>query len=184
MLGAMFTWWFLSTTGVPFIPALILGVCRGVGAGCPHRRLFLRTVGWGRSRCLVMSTGLGLVIQTSTLLIGGSDLKRYAFPLQGHALGGPHQPLHGAADDHRPGLSACIVFYLLLQRTKLGPIDFARSAQDHDAATLQGINRANIRTILRCWLGTGVAAMCGALADPLFGVEPFMGQSSPCCSLS
>jgi branched-chain amino acid transport system permease protein len=173
MLGAMFTWWALMTTGLPFIPSLLIGIAIVSVIGVLIERVFLRPLGGDVLAGLVMSIGLGLVIQTSTALLGGSDLKRYSFPLQGTLSIGPTNLSMERLMITVLGIGGSVVFYLLLQRTKLGRAIRA-VAQDHDAATLQGINPSTIRTIAMV-LGTAIAAMGGALSGSMFGVEPFMG---------
>ncbi len=126
--------------------------------------------------CLIVSIGLSLVFQTTTLIVGGSDTKHYAFPLQGTLYFDGVRLSVDRLLITVLGLLGTALFYLVLQKTNLGRAIRA-VAQDREAATLQAINPGLITTVTMA-LGTALAAMGGALTASIFGVGPFIGTDA------
>jgi branched-chain amino acid transport system permease protein len=67
-----------------------------------------------------------------------------------------------------------ICFHLLINRTRLG-IAMRATFQDRNAAALMGVNVSLIYTLTFA-LGSGLAAIAGALLGPIFLVNPTMGD--------
>lgn len=175
MLGAMLTWWVLTSSGLGFLPSLVIAVLLVTLLGIVIERVLLRAMGHDVLAALVLSMGLGLVLQTSTLLIAGGGVKRYAFPIQGTiTFAGTNLSMERLSITVL-GLLSVGLFYGLLQKTKLGKAIRA-VAQDEEAATLQSINPAVIRMVAM-GLGTALAALGGALSASVFGVDPYVGSS-------
>lgn len=173
MLGAMFTWWVLNSTGIGFVPSLLIGVAIVTVLGILIERFLLRPLGEEILPALIVSMGIGQVLVTSTLLIARSDTKHYTFPVKGMVtILGTNLSMERLAITVL-GLGSVGLFYLLLQKTKLGR-SIRAVAQDQAAATLMSINPSNIRMIAMA-LGTALAAVGGALSASIYGVEPFMG---------
>jgi branched-chain amino acid transport system permease protein len=175
MLGAMLTWWVLTSSGLGFVASLLIAVVLVTLLGILIERVLLRPMGHDVLAALVLSLGLGLVLQTSTLLIAGGGVKRYAFPIQGTiTVAGTNLSMERLSITLL-GLLSVGLFYGLLQRTKLGKAIRA-VAQDEEAATLQSINPAMIRMVAM-GLGTALAAVGGALSASVFGVDPYVGST-------
>ncbi|HYG84993.1 MAG TPA: branched-chain amino acid ABC transporter permease [Azospirillum sp.] len=66
------------------------------------------------------------------------------------------------------------VFYLLINRTKLG-VAMRATFQDPDTAALMGVNNGLMYTLTFA-IGSGLAAIAGALLGPIFVVTPTMGD--------
>ncbi len=175
MLGAMLTWWVLTSSGLGFVPSLVIAVALVTLLGIVIERVLLRAMGHDVLAALVLSLGLGLVLQTSTLLIAGGGVKRYSFPIQGTiTFAGTNLSMERLSITVL-GLLSVALSYGLLQKTKLGKAIRA-VAQDEEAATLQSINPAMIRMVTM-GLGTALAAVGGALSGSVFGVDPYVGSS-------
>lgn len=173
MLGALFTWAVLSTLDIPFVVAAATSILLVVALGALIERLFFRRLGEDMQRSLIVALGLGLVLQTAVVLSVGADVKHYSFPIEGMFSIGAVGVSVEKATTTLLALASATVFYLILQRTKLGR-SIRAVAQDHQAAMLQGINIGKIRTVTIA-LGSSLAALGGALGGSTFGVEPFMG---------
>lgn len=182
MLGGMFTWWLLSSTGIGFFPAVLGSVVIVVALGLAIERFLLRPMGTDVLACLIMSMGISLVLLTATQLIAGSATKHYEFPLQAIVrLGGASVSLEKLAVAAL-GLISVGVFYWVLQRTRLGRAIRA-VAQDKRTAMLQGVSPALVLSLSMAF-GTGLAAIAGGLYGALFGVEPTMGSGFMMFSLT
>jgi branched-chain amino acid transport system permease protein len=174
MLGAMLTWWVLTAWGLGFVPSLVIAVVLVTLLGIAIERVLLRAMGHDVLAALVLSLGLGLVLQTSTLLLAGGGVKQYGFPVQGTVTFLGTRLSMERLSITLLGLLSVGLFYGLLQKTKLGKAIRA-VAQDEEAATLQSINPATIRMVAM-GLGTALAAIGGALSASVFGVDPYVGS--------
>jgi branched-chain amino acid transport system permease protein len=67
-----------------------------------------------------------------------------------------------------------VVFYMLIERSRIG-LAMRATFQDIDAAKIVGVNVSHIYTLTFA-LGSGLAAIAGALLAPIFLVTPTMGD--------
>lgn len=173
MLGALFTWGLLSTLEINFVAAVAISLLLVVGLSIVIERGFFRPLGDDIQRSLIVALGLGLILQTSVVLLVGPDVKHYEFPFGGMLSTGGINVSAEKLTTTFLALGSAGLFYLVLQRTRLGR-SIRAVAQDQQAAMLQGINPGRIRSVTIA-LGSSLAALGGALGGSSFGVEPFMG---------
>lgn len=173
MLGGLFTWWAMTILGIGFFPALLLSIIVVSVLGILIERFFLRPMGEDVLRSLIVALALSMALQTSTLLIAGGDIKNYKSPFQGMVSLGSMNFSMDKLTVTVLGFAGVAIFYIILQRTKMGR-GIRALAQDKQGAVLQGVN-PGVMTATVMALGTALAAMAGGLAGSMYGVEPFLG---------
>ena len=147
----------------------------GMGRTGSHTRAVR---GGGRRRALTL--GLGLIIQGLINYFGGTEPQSFPFPLSEfkvYSIGGVtiSQLSVGTIGI---GFLACILMYMLIQKTRLG-LAMRATSENLPAAQTLGIPTRRILS-----LSWGLAAFLGVLAglflapalilDPFFMLEPFL----------
>ena len=125
---------------------------------------------------LINSIGVLFILQVLAVKIGGLGLMKHVPP----AFPGVLEIVEGVTLS-KQRLVALIVasiilflIWLFLTRTKLGWA-LRATAQDREAAALQGIN-INRVSMIAMGLGAAAAGVAGALMAPLTRVQPYMGH--------
>jgi branched-chain amino acid transport system permease protein len=138
-----------------------------------ERGLFRRVAGLPFSS-LVISLGLGLILQNVALLIWGPDPLPVAFPVEGTIeLWGAVIPLPRIVVA-AIALVALLLVYVFLTRTAQGRA-LRAVAQDPETSELQGVPRGRMYA-LAFGLGAALAGLAGALLGPLLSVNLGMGD--------
>jgi branched-chain amino acid transport system permease protein len=129
---------------------------------------------------IILTLGLGLILQGLVARLGGTEIQSFPFPLSDtriYRFGGVvvSQLSLGTL---LAGLVASLLFYLLVQKTRLG-LAMRATSENLPAAQTMGIPTRRILA-----LSWGLAAMLGVLAglflapslllDPFFMLEPFL----------
>ncbi len=129
---------------------------------------------------IILTLGLGLILQGLTAYFGGTEIQSFPFPLSDtkiYSFGGViiSQLSLGTL---AAGLLASLFFYLLVQKTRLG-LAMRATSENLPAAQTMGIPTRQILA-----LSWGLAALLGVLAglflapalllDPFFMLEPFL----------
>ena len=129
---------------------------------------------------IILTLGLGLIIQGLVNYFGGTEPHAFPFPLSEfkvYSLGGVtiSQLSVGTIGI---GLLCCILFYVLIQKTRLG---LAMRATSENLPAAQTLGIPTRRILALSW---GLAAFLGVLAglflapalilDPFFMLEPFL----------
>jgi len=175
MLGGFGIWWFYAEHNVNFILSLVLTMALVAGVGVVLEKFFYRRFRGQLLSGMILSVGLIFVIQAS-VATGWGFLDK-AIPTPGIEEG--VVTFLGATISRERlfvilmAVIAMVGLYLLLMRTKYGRMMRA-SAQDADAAALQGIS-INAAGSMAMSVGCGIAAMAGVLAGSVFLVNPYMG---------
>lgn len=166
--GALIAWFINVRLGIPLIPAAILAVLVGAGAGALYDFAFwrrLRNRGTGLVAMLVISIGMALMFRYLFLYQFGGRTRPYGDYAVQKAL--DFGPVSIAAKDIVSIILSVLVLVgvgLLLQRTKIGKA--MRAVSDNkDLAASSGIDVDKV--IVFVWAaGGGLAAFGGVL----FGV--------------
>lgn len=178
MMGAFVGLLLLSWLGVNYwlallLAPLIVGLCGVVIERLALRRLYNLDHLYG----LLFTFGLALVIEGGFSYFHGSSGQPYAPPALlsgGVNLGFMYLPVYrawviGAS------LIVCIGTWLLIEKTKLGA--YLRAATENPTLVQAfGVNVPFLLT-LTYGLGTGLAALAGILAAPIYQVSPLMGSN-------
>ncbi|MCL5046359.1 MAG: branched-chain amino acid ABC transporter permease [Actinobacteria bacterium] len=160
---------------VNYYVGLVLALVIGMGVGALLERLVFRRVRAGdHTTSALVTIGLSIFLANTVRYIWGADPKIIPNPL-------PSQALHLGSVLITPArlfiivISIISIFILqvLIQKTKLGKA-FRATFQNRDAALLAGIDVNKIYTANSA-IGSGLAAMAGALLGVIYTIDPNMG---------
>ena len=129
---------------------------------------------------IILTLGLGLILQGFVLYFGGTEPQSFPFPLSEFKL-------YKLGEIHISQLSlgtlgislmACLLFYLLVQKTRLG---LAMRATSENLQAAQTLGIPTRRVLALSWgLAAGLGVLAGLflapalLLDPFFMLEPFL----------
>ena len=174
MLGAYGVWLGLVIGIGSFWLALPLAVLGVVVIGLLLRVSVLRPI-FDRPplHTLLATYGVGLMLQQAVLFTFGPFSKEIALPVTGQiALGPLRYPAYRVVVIV-VGLVLITAVGVLIQRSTYG-LWIRAVAQDRAMTAALGVPVPRVYTVVFA-LGSGLAAIGGALAAPLFGVSPTMG---------
>src|ERR1700741_3635595 len=176
MLGAFVAYFLLQGVGLGYWWALLLAPIAGGLVGVLMERLLLpRLYGLDHLYGLLLTFGLGLVIQGLFRNSFGSSGLPYAIPSQltgGRNLGFMVLPNYRAWVIVF-SLAICLATWFVIERTKLG--SYLRAATENpELVRAFGINVPRMIT-LTYGFGVGLAALAGVMAAPIYSVNPLMG---------
>jgi branched-chain amino acid transport system permease protein len=176
MAGSYTVWYLYSVSGWPFIVAVLGALVVVMVIGLLMERGLFRPMRDNPLGGLINSIGVLFILQVLAVKIGGLGLMKHVPP----AFPGVLEIVEGVMLS-KQRLVALIVaavllflIWLFLARTKLGWA-LRATAQDREAAALQGININRISMIAMA-MGAGAAGVAGALMAPLTRVQPYMGH--------
>ncbi len=169
--------------GAKFALAAILGLCAGAAIAVvfyfviliPAQRRDATQLGQ-----IILTLGLGLVIQGLVNYYGGTEPHSFPFPLseiRGVKLG-EVRISELSLGTMGIGLLSCFLFYLLVQKTRLG-LAMRATSENLQAAQTLGIPTRRVLALswgfsafLRVWAGLFLAP--ALILDPFFMLEPFL----------
>lgn len=158
-------WWALAIA--PIVTAAIALVC--------ERLVLRRTYSSGHSTQIIVTFGLALMIQEGLAWAFGTRALNVMAPeaLSGFVtLGEFTYPVYRLFV-MAVSVALAVLLWLLIERTRFGAIVRA-SSESREEVMLLGIP-VNVVYTAAFSLGIGIAALAGALAAPLRGVDPLMG---------
>jgi branched-chain amino acid transport system permease protein len=129
---------------------------------------------------IILTLGLGLILQGSVAYFGGTEPQPFSFPLSEFKLYtlGPVSISQLSLGTLGISLLGCMLFYLLVQKTRLG---LAMRATSENLPAAQTLGIPTRRILALSW---GLASSLGVLAglflapalllDPFFMIEPFL----------
>jgi branched-subunit amino acid ABC-type transport system permease component len=153
------------------LPLAVIGV---VAIGLLLRATVLRPI-FDREplHTLLATYGVALILQQAVLAVFGPFNKEIALPVRGAvALGPLRYPAYRVVVIVL-GLVLIAAAWLLIQRSTYG-LWIRAVAQDRAMTAALGVPVGRVYTVVFA-LGSGMAAVGGVLAAPLFGVAPTMG---------
>lgn len=176
MAGAYAVWYLYSKSGWPFFLAVVGGFFVVTLIGLLMERGLFRPMRDNPLGGLINSIGVLFILQVLAVKIGGLGLMKHVPP----AFPGVIEIWDVALSNQRlvaliVAAALLLLIWLFLTRTKLGWA-LRATAQDREAAALQGININKI-SIIAMALAAGAAGVAGGLMAPLTRVEPYMGHS-------
>lgn len=174
MLGAYGVWLGLVIGIGSFWLALPLAVAGVVLIGLLLRLSVLRPI-FDRPplHTLLATYGVGLMLQQAVLAIFGPFSKEIALPVTGLVTVGPLRYPAYRVVVIVIGIVLIAVVGVLIQRSTYG-LWIRAVAQDRAMTAALGVPVPRVYTVVFA-LGSGLAAIGGVLAAPLFGVSPTMG---------
>lgn len=175
-LGGYMAYMFVALLGVNFFAAILLATAIGIAFGallefCVLRRLKTTDI----DSVMIVMIGLWIAMQNSQQLIWGGVGKIIPSPFS-------QQPLIFGPVSVSPlkvfvlitAVVLLIAFHFLINHTRLG-LAMRSTFQDRDVAALMGVNVGTVYMATFA-LGSGLAAVAGALLGPIFLVNPTMGD--------
>lgn len=175
-LGGYMAYMFVALLGVNFFAAILLATAIGIAFGallefCVLRRLKTTDI----DSVMIVMIGLWIAMQNSQQLIWGGVGKIIPSPFS-------QQPLIFGPVSVSPlkvfvlitAVVLLIGFHFLINHTRLG-LAMRSTFQDRDVAALMGVNVGTVYMATFA-LGSGLAAVAGALLGPIFLVNPTMGD--------
>ena len=177
MVGAFVVWVLFAQHGVNYYLSIIVSMIIVAILGILIERFFFRKYRGNLAPSFIISLGFVMLLQTSTLLLFGITDKAVPPPpgFEGVvSLAGvvfPRERIIVSAIS----VILIILLTLFMQRSKAG-LAMRASAQDRDAAALQGMN-INTTASFAMGIGCALAAAAGALTAPIFYVNSYMGAA-------
>jgi branched-chain amino acid transport system permease protein len=176
MLGAFVAYFLLQGVGLGYWWALLLApIAVGLVGVLMERLLLQRLYGLDHLYGLLLTFGLGLIIQGLFRNSFGSSGLSYAIPSQltgGRNLGFMVLPNYRAWVIVF-SLAICLATWFVIERTKLG--SYLRAATENPGLVQAfGVNVPRMIT-LTYGFGVALAAVAGVLAAPIYQVNPLMG---------
>lgn len=174
MLGAYVVFYFAVENGVNLYAAIVLSMIIMAGAGLILERLLLRPLKGNFLSYVSATTGLSLILQTLVVLTFSLSTKQLPPLWDGnfYFFGIP------VIRERLAGLIIAVVLtgamYVFLKQSKYG-LAIVASAQHREGAIMQGIN-PNLMSALVVAIGSGLAAVGGALGGSILYVDPYMGS--------
>jgi branched-chain amino acid transport system permease protein len=175
MLGAFAAYLAVTRFELPFIAAVALSAVAAVAIGALLEWLILQPFRKNELNGMIVTIGIGLVLQNLALLMFGVESRSMPSVATGASflfgIAIPNSRLYVV-------VFACLVLallYVFLKHSRTGRA-LRAVVEDHEVAALQGI-RARVYYPLGFGLGVGLAAVAGALMAPLFSVSPFIGST-------
>jgi branched-chain amino acid transport system permease protein len=173
MLGA-FTVYLLSVlNGVNLYLAVVISMFTTAVIGLILERALLRPLKGKFLSYVCVTTGLSLILQTVVMLSFTKGTKQLpslwkgSFGVAGVFISRERVIAIVIA------LALTLALYVFLKRTKYG-LAMTASAQNREGSLMQGIN-PNVMSAMVVAIGSGLAAVGGALGGSIFNLDPYMG---------
>jgi branched-chain amino acid transport system permease protein len=173
MLGAFTVYLLCVLNGVNLYLSVFISMLTTAAVGLIIERILLRPLKGVFMSYVCVTTGLSLILQTSVLISFTKGTKQLpslwpgTFEISGLFI-------------TKERLAAIIIallltlaLYAFLKKTKYG-MAMTASAQNREGALMQGIN-PNVMSAMVVAIGSGLAAVGGALGGSIFNLDPYMG---------
>jgi branched-chain amino acid transport system permease protein len=173
MLGAYAVYFFCVMYGVPLYLAILISMFSTAAIGLIVERVLLRPLKGVFLSYVCVTTGLSLILQSAVVISFSKSVKQLPslWPGTFNVFGMLISRERFVAVVIALGLT--FLLYLFLKRTKYG-LAMVASAQNREGALMQGIN-PNVMSALVVAIGSGLAAVGGAMGGSIFNLDPYMG---------
>jgi len=174
MIGAFLAATLFVTMHLPFAVAITAAVLLTAVIGLGIERILRPLESKDLNLMLIGTIGFGIMLQSAAILIWGSFGVAVPTPIPNVPIdvGGIIVTTYQLFVLAVSGI-VMLLLYLFLDRTKLGTAMQA-AAMDRSAATAMGVDVSSSNAIAFA-IGSGIAAVAGALVGPLLYVNPALG---------
>ena len=173
MWGGFVTWFIFSRLDVPFIPAVLIAIASIAAFGILIERVLFKPVRTRPFGGLLLSLGLMYILQSIALLVFGPRDKGTPLAFSGQISVGGYPIFVERLAIAAVVIAVIVALWLFLERTKHGRAIRA-CVQDSEAASLQGISRNKMSTMVMGIAG-GLAGLAGSLVFQFQVLGPFSG---------
>jgi branched-chain amino acid transport system permease protein len=173
MLGAFTVYFLCELHGVNLYLAVFISMLTTAGIGLILERSLLRPLKGQFLSYVCVTTGLTLILQAVIVLSFSLRTKQLPslWPGTFDVFGLLISRERFIAVVIAMGLT--LALYLFLKQTKYG-LAMVASAQNREGALMQGVN-PNVMSAMVMAIGSGFAAVGGALGGSIFNLDPYMG---------
>jgi branched-chain amino acid transport system permease protein len=178
LLGAYFSYQVVATTGNFWLSLLVAPILVGLLAWVAEKLLIHRVYHLPHTFHILITLGMGLAIQESTILGWGTVGVNVPMPAVLKStvpMGSFAYPTYRIFAIAFAGVVA-VALWILLERTRFGALIRAGSENSRMVALL-GVDIHRLFSLTFA-LGAALAAAAGVLAAPVRGAEPFMGAEA------
>jgi branched-chain amino acid transport system permease protein len=174
--GAYMAYLFAALLKLDFFLSLALATLLGIALGALIEIVLLRPLkGADIDTVMLIMIGAWIALQNTEQLVWGGVAKLVPSPFASQPMViGPVSVLPIRLFVLAAAILLLVGFYFLINRTKLG-VAMRATFQDPDTAALMGVGVRSMHTATFA-LGSGLAAVAGALLGPIFIVNPTMGD--------
>jgi branched-subunit amino acid ABC-type transport system permease component len=173
-LGAYCTWW-LTHSGVGFVPAVLLAALAVGLVGLVFEHLLIRHFYERPFDTLLLTWAFFLVATEVIKIVFGTDFRNVADPIGGDPIDlGIYQVPKYKTVIAAVALLVVAGTALVFFRTTLG-IKIRAMTQNREVAGLLGLNVAAMYKLV-FGFGAAMAGLAGGLIAPMFSVQPYMGD--------
>jgi len=173
MVGAFTVYFLCVMHGLNLYLAVFISMLTTAAIGLILERVLLRPLKGLFLSYVCATTGLSLILQTGVVLSFSKSTKQLPslWPGAFNVFGTPVSKERFVAIVI--ALCLTLALYLFLKETKYG-LAMTASAQNREGALMQGIN-PNVMSAMVVAIGSGLAAVGGALGGSIFNLDPYMG---------
>lgn len=176
MLGGYAVFLFVFWTGMPAWLAILLALITVYLIGVLTQRVLIQPLldrpGWDVSP-IIVTLGISIFLQNLALRVVGERVQNIPYFIDGTLVFGGVRIAYQRVLILVTAVAAIGVFVALLKTTRLG-MALRATAQDRDAAAMQGVNV--YRTYAWTFgISAALAALAGAMLAPIASVNPWMG---------
>ncbi len=173
MLGAFTVYFLCVLKGLNLYLAVFVSMITTGVVGLIIERVLLRPLKGAFLSYVCATTGLSLILQTLVLLAFTKGTKQLPSLWKGSfELGGVYISRERVIAITM-ALLLTLALVIFLRRTKYG-LAMTASAQNREGALMQGINPYVMSAMVMA-IGSGLAAVGGALGGSIFNLDPYMG---------
>jgi branched-chain amino acid transport system permease protein len=173
MLGAFTVYFLCVLHGVNLYLSVAISMVTTAIIGLLIERILLRPLKGEFMSYVCVTTGLSLILQTAVLLGFTKGTKQlpslWKGPFDVYGIFISRERVVAIVI----ALCLTLALYTFLKQTKYG-LAMTASAQNREGALMQGIN-PNVMSAMAVAIGSGLAAVGGALGGSIFNLDPYMG---------
>lgn len=175
MLGAFGAYICVTQLNLSFFPAVVVTFALTVALGWIVEIAVLKPFRSDELNGMIATIGLAMILQNGALMLFGPDPQSMPAVAEGLLSAGPIAIPMSRLYVVGASVLVLVVLYVFLMHSRTGRA-LRAVVQDTEIAEAQGIN-ARLIYPLGFALGTGLAAIAGALMAPVFSVSPFIGAT-------
>jgi branched-chain amino acid transport system permease protein len=176
MLGSFTVYFLCVLHGVNLYLSVVISMLTTAVFGLILERILLRPLKGQFMSYVCATTGLSLVMQTVVMLSFSKGTKQLPSLWRGSWSIGDVYISKERVVAIVIALFLTLALYTFLKRTRYG-LGMIASAQNREGALMQGIS-PNLMSALVVLIGSGLAAVGGALGGSIFNLDPYMGGTA------